>query len=293
MADQYPVQAYLHRIKQTTSAECPFCPETRETLAHFACVCPRFREGRTAAHNQVRKLISSLLVKNLHHRWELHEETPMANTGLRLNRVSVSCMEASGRPLPENHDGTICVGRLQPDLVLVSQSLRKIAIVEVSRPMDGSSELLAAAHDRKVRTYAPLLEALQAYLDDGWQVEIFPWVVGVRGLVNQDAIQCCLEFLDMPRKSWRRIIEDTAKESVKAFYVLHRVRCKALQIGPWSGRMRTKQAKAGVLNTRSGVFDADDPGRACNRKRRGRSDGDIDETRRRWKQMEKMTRKEG
>ena len=51
-------------------------------------------------------------------------------------------------------------GRLQPDLVLVSQSLRKIAIVEVSRPMDGSSELLAAAHDRKVRTYAPLLEAL-------------------------------------------------------------------------------------------------------------------------------------
>jgi len=67
--------------------------------------------------------------------------------------------------------------------------------------MDGSSELLAAAHERKVRTFAPLLEALQAYLDDGWQVEIFPWVVGVRGLVNQDAIQCCLEFLNIPRKS--------------------------------------------------------------------------------------------
>ncbi len=71
----------------------------------------------------------------------------------------------------------------------------------------------------------------------------------------------------MPRKSWQRIIEDTAKESVKAFYVLHRVRSKALQIGPWSGRMRNKQNKAGVLNTRSSVFDADDPGRACNRKR--------------------------
>ena len=107
MADQYPVQAYLHRIKQTTSAECPFCPETRETLAHFACVCPRFREGRTAAHNQVRKLISSLLVKYLHHRWELHEETPMANTGLRLNRVSVSCMEVSGRPLPDQWTGPL------------------------------------------------------------------------------------------------------------------------------------------------------------------------------------------
>ena len=76
----------------------PFCPEKRETLAHFAFVCPRFREGRTAAHNQVRKLILSLLAKCLHNRWELHEETPMVNTGLRLNSASVSCMEASGHP---------------------------------------------------------------------------------------------------------------------------------------------------------------------------------------------------
>jgi hypothetical protein len=149
--------------------------------------------------------------------------------------------------------------------------------------MDESSELLqvAAAHERKVRTYAPLLEALQAYLDEGWQVEIFPWVVGVCGLVDSVAIKCCLEFLDMPLKSWRRIIEDTGKESVKPFYVLPRVRCKALKIGPWSGRMRTKRNKAGVLNTRTGVFDADDPGRAatraCSRKRWRRSDGDINE----------------
>ena len=47
----------------------------------------------------------------------------------------------------------------------------------------GSSEQLAAAHERKMRTYAPLLEALQVYLDEGWQVEILPWVVGVRGLL--------------------------------------------------------------------------------------------------------------
>ncbi len=110
MADQYPVQAYLYRINQITSAECPFCSETRETviLTHFACVCPRFRECHTVAHNQVRKLISSLLAKCPHNRWELHEGThgrvghvlAMANTGLRLNRASVSCMGASGHPSP-------------------------------------------------------------------------------------------------------------------------------------------------------------------------------------------------
>ncbi len=92
-------------IKQHLQSAPSVLNEARETLAHFACVCPWFRE---AAHNQVRKLIEvSFLVKCLHNRRELHEETPMYSTGLRLNRVSASCMEASGRPLPENHDGTI------------------------------------------------------------------------------------------------------------------------------------------------------------------------------------------
>ena len=63
MADCYPVQAYLCRINLTKSADCPYCPGTKETLAHFACVCPQFREASTAAHNQVRELISSLLAK--------------------------------------------------------------------------------------------------------------------------------------------------------------------------------------------------------------------------------------
>ena len=85
--------------------------------------------------------------------------------------------------------------------------------------MDGSLELLAAAHERKVRAYAPLLEALQAYLDEGWQVEIFPWVIGVCGLLDSAAIKNCLAFLEKQRKCWRRIIEET-DESVKAFYCL-------------------------------------------------------------------------
>jgi hypothetical protein len=50
---------------------------------------------------------------------------------------------------------------------------------------------------------------------------------------------------------------------------------------------------AGAQSTRNEVFDADDPDRACNRKRKRRPDEDIDETRRRWKQMEKTTRKRG
>ncbi len=82
MANQYSVQANLGRIFKTTSAECPFCHASREPLARFACVFLQFRKARTAAHKQLRKVISSLLVKYLLDYWELHEETPMANIGL-------------------------------------------------------------------------------------------------------------------------------------------------------------------------------------------------------------------
>ena len=76
--------------------------------------------------------------------------------------------------------------------------------------MDGSSEQLVAAHERKMLTYAPLLVALQVYLDEGWQVEIFPWVVGVRGLLDSDTIKSSLEFLEIHWQHWRRITEDAA-----------------------------------------------------------------------------------
>ncbi len=33
-----------------------------------------------------------------------------------------------------------------------------------------------------MRTYTPLLAEMQVYIVEGWQVEIFPWVVGVCGL---------------------------------------------------------------------------------------------------------------
>ena len=108
---------------------------------------------------------------------------------------------------------------------------------------------------------------------------------------ESDTIKTCLEFLAIHLQRWRRITEDAARESVKAFYSLHRVRCKVLKTGPRSGGLRATCHKTGASHARRDVFDADDPNRTCNRKRRRRSDDDINVTRRRWKQMEMTTRK--
>ena len=74
----YPTYAYLKRVGLAGSSDCPYCDAgVPETLTHFACVCPQFREALTSAHNQVRKVISSYLIRWVGPKWTVHEETQM------------------------------------------------------------------------------------------------------------------------------------------------------------------------------------------------------------------------
>ncbi len=94
MTDIYQVQVYLHRIGVAKSSQCPHCSNTAtETLAHFECVCPAFREARTVAHNQVRAVLAISLKDALSEDWEVFEKTPLAATGLKLQQVSIETVQ--------------------------------------------------------------------------------------------------------------------------------------------------------------------------------------------------------
>lgn len=85
MTGTYPVQVYLKRIGKAQSPICLHCNTgTPESLTHFACVCPKFREARTSAHNNVRDVVTSFLSSTLGSEWTMFEETRMSNTGLIL-----------------------------------------------------------------------------------------------------------------------------------------------------------------------------------------------------------------
>ena len=136
MTGIYPVQTYLARIRVAKSPLCPHCTEAvPETVTHLACVCPKFREARTSAHNQVRTAITSVLVSALGSEWTLFEETPMGRTGLKLRPTTQASLEQ--------------LNRRQPDWVLVSSVAKKIAIVDLSRPSDVYPDQLMAAAVRK------------------------------------------------------------------------------------------------------------------------------------------------
>ena len=201
--------------------------------------------------------------------------------------MSATCMVEAGRLPSGDHGDSVCVGNLQPDLVLVSQSLKRIGLLDLCRPFDTHSEMLAAACQRKLRTYGPLLEALRSYLESGWQVLILPWVVGVRGMVDVNSVSKILDFLQIPQRRRAKIVEDVAIESVKALYSLHKIRGQAFNLNMSRAQIGSSKAASSrtTVQTQHGTFDKDNPTTRCNSKRRRSADDDYGETRQRWKKM--------
>ena len=143
MTGIYLVQTYLKRIGVSKSPTCLHCSEgVPETLTHFACVCPKFREARTSAHNQVRTAITLLLHSILGPEWELFEETPVVRTGLTLR----SNPQATADQL----------GHRQPDWIAISAVQKRIAIMDLCHPSDVLPTQLLAAALRKQHAYNPL-----------------------------------------------------------------------------------------------------------------------------------------
>ena len=135
--------------------------------------------------------------------------------------------------------------------------------------MDESPTQLQAAVDRKLQTYAPLKVALQRYPASGWKVDILPWVVGICGLLNVSAFSSHYKFLSIPNPQHTILLEETALESVKAFYFLN----------------PTRRAVLHPQDPVSGGIATDDPGRSCNRKTKRRSVKEYMAARKKWKQM--------
>ena len=63
----------------------------------------------------------------------------MRRTELQLQPVSVECMISAER-LPQGHQGDpVSVENLQPDMVLVSHSLKRIGLLDLCSPFDSQS----------------------------------------------------------------------------------------------------------------------------------------------------------
>ncbi len=149
---QWHGNVMLVKVKSHTgclvkSPLCLHCKEVvPETLTYFACVCTKFREARTSAHNQVMTVITFFLASTQGSEWTGFEENPMERKGLTHRPTALATVEQ--------------LGRRQPDWVLVSEELKKIAIVDLNRPSYVHPGQLLAVAERKKQTYGCVEEAL-------------------------------------------------------------------------------------------------------------------------------------
>jgi hypothetical protein len=132
----------------------------------------------------------------------------------------------------------------------------KLQLLNLFQPSDVQLERLQAAYQQKLATYTPLLTALEFNTKAGWDIQILPWVVGARGMVQTDQLHRALQFLDISRNKSSCIIDTTVRESVSALVFMHRARFSSLnptgssphpgptvnvETGAWRGAKRRRE----------------------------------------------------
>ena len=137
--------------------------------------------------------------------------------------MQAAASRPQGEPDPQN------LWRWRPDAVAINETLRKIAILEHSRPFEGENKesrgaengsqaggerdnhggeaarepedrnWIRAAATRKRKKYQRIVDALRTnYGSKGWEVVVLPWIVGVRRFIDSEGIRKAMEFLGIP-----------------------------------------------------------------------------------------------
>ena len=84
---------------------------------------------------------------------------------------------------------------------------------------------MCEAYARKKRKYQDLANSLSAlFRSQGRRVQVLPWVVGTRGVLDADGISKAMVFMEVPEQRRKDLLRRTAVASVEALVFMHRVR---------------------------------------------------------------------
>ena len=108
----------------------------------------------------------------------------------------------------------IAATRQRPDVVIFSQSLRVVILIELTVPLE---DRIAAANTRKTDRYSALLATCE---NNGWHATHFPVEVGSRGWVAHSLL-ACLQKLGFSA-SWRKKVRrECSRVALRCSYLLY------------------------------------------------------------------------
>ncbi len=122
--------------------------------------------------------------------------------------------------------------------------------------------IMCEAYARKKRKYQDLANSLPVsaqFRSQGWRVQVLPWVVGPRGVLDADGISKAMVFMEVPEQRRKDLLRRTAVASVKALVFMHRLRksgnlrvsVPVVAIGSecsWGGRGEPAKMRTSVWN---------------------------------------------
>ncbi len=80
---------------------------------------------------------------------------------------------------------------------------------------------LEAAATLKQGGYSPLLRALDFYTKHGWVIHVFPWLVGIRGLLHPPLVFTLLQLLEVTHKHWPlAVIQSSLQSMLSTFHIV-------------------------------------------------------------------------
>ncbi|XP_057310604.1 uncharacterized protein LOC130648569 [Hydractinia symbiolongicarpus] len=107
----------------------------------------------------------------------------------------------------------IAISELKPDLVLYSNDLKRVIIVELTCPCE---ENMNAWHSTKVAKYSCLMNVIMV---NGWQVDFFAVEVGARGYCARTTT-ACLKRMGFTNKLAYSTANDLGKISMRSFFCI-------------------------------------------------------------------------
>ena len=240
--DTLPSPSNLKRWKLTTEASCFLCNKDPCTTSHILGDCKvALSQGRfTFRHDNVLRIIITIIRSSIKN---IKSTVPASNQPIKIKFVKKGTRvknknsspsgilhQASDWVLLGDLDGSfsfpshIAFTELRPDIVIFSNKLKRVILIELNCPCEENME---AWHNAKVNKYMPLKSVTE---NNGWNVDLFAVEVGARGYCSRSVL-CCFKSLGLRNRTINTTIKQLSKCSMECSFCIWLARNKA-----WSSK---------------------------------------------------------
>ena len=231
------------------SAKCPLCGHHQASLFHILVGCRvALQQLRYSwRHDSVLVTAEQLL----RHRVEQHNASPCKEEqrSIKFRSANKPRPKSSTRDPPKKHSYSsvlgsgsasdwkiqidytkrpvpfpvhICVTNQRPDIVLYSDSLRMVILIELTCPAE---ENITDANLRKEIKYTPLKKQIT---DNNWACHLWPIEVGARGFVA-GSVSRCLRRLGFSNSGNKALMRRMSRSASRCSFYIYR----SLRVPTW------------------------------------------------------------